>query len=109
MCYQAERLLAEFSDKLTDALRRRLESGIRETREAIIGKDADLAKQRTDELEKTIREAGAVVYSQTPGAPESGPYAQHEAPDMSGAGGEAKPSGTGPRGKVVDADYTESN
>ena len=24
-------------------------------------------------------------------------------------GGEAKPSGTGPRGRVVDADYTESN
>ena len=30
------------------------------------------------------------------------------APDMSGAGGKAKPSGAGPRGKVVDADYTET-
>ena len=41
-------------------------------------------------------------------APKSGPYAHQAAPDMSGAGGEAKPSGAGPRGKVVDADYIET-
>jgi molecular chaperone DnaK len=50
-----------------------------------------------------------VIYSQTSEAPKSGPYSHTEAPDMSGAGGEAKPSGSGPRGKVVDADYTESD
>jgi molecular chaperone DnaK len=109
MCYQAEKLLAEFSDKLTDDLRKRLEAGLRDTREAITQHDATLASQRAEALEKVIKEAGAAVYAQSAGAPKSGAYAQHAAPDTSGAGGEAKPSGSGPRGKVVDADYTESN
>ena len=61
-----------------------------------------------DELEKVIREAGTVIYSQSSEAPKSGPYAHQAAPDISGAGGDAKPSGACPRGKVVDADYTES-
>jgi len=108
MCYQAEKLLAEFSDKLTDEMRSRLENALRETREAISQHDAELATQRADELEKVIKEAGTVVYSQTTEAPKTGPYSHTAAPDMSGAGGDAKPSGSGPRGKVVDADYTES-
>jgi molecular chaperone DnaK len=108
MCYQAEKLLADFSDKLTDELRRRLEEAMRATREALGKQDAELATQRADDLEKVIREAGATVYSQTPGAPTSGPYAPHPTPDVSGAGGEAKPSGSGERGKVVDADYEEA-
>ncbi|MGB5584140.1 MAG: molecular chaperone DnaK, partial [Gammaproteobacteria bacterium] len=51
MCYQAEKLLAEFSDKLTDELRSRLENALRDTREAITQHDAGLATQRADELE----------------------------------------------------------
>jgi molecular chaperone DnaK len=109
MCYQAEKLLAEFSDNLTGDMRSRLEDALRETREAISQHDAGLATQRADELEKIIKEAGTVIYSQTTEAPRTGPYSHTAAPDMSGAGGEAKPSGAGPRGKVVDADYTESD
>ena len=107
-CYQAEKLLADFSDNLTDEMRNRLEHALRETRVAISQHDAELATQRADDLEKVIKEAGTVIYSQTTEAPKSGPYSHTEAPDMSGAGGEAKPSGSGPRGKVVDADFTES-
>ena len=109
ICYQAEKLLAEFREKFTDDLTQRLEAGLRETREAISKHDAELASQRASELEKVIKEAGIVVYSQSPEAPTTGPYAPHAAPDMSDAGGEAKPTGAGPRGKVVDADYKESN
>ncbi len=108
-CYQAEKLLAEFSDKLSDELIQRIESKLRETRDAIKQHNVELATQRADELEKVVKEAGVAVYSQSPGAPKSGPYSHHEAPDMSSAGGEAKPSGGGPRGKVVDAEYTESD
>lgn len=90
MCYQAEKLLAEFSDKLTDELRSRLENALRDTREAITQHDAGLATQRADELEKVIKEAGTVIYSQTSEAPKSGPYSHTAAPDMSGAGGEAQ-------------------
>jgi molecular chaperone DnaK len=109
MCYQAEKLLADFSDKLTDDMRSRLNAAMQATREALGKQDAELASQRADDLEKVIREAGAAVYSQTSGAPTSGPYAPHPTPDVSGAGGEAKPSGSGERGKVVDADFEETN
>lgn len=108
MCYQAEKLLADFSDKLGEDLRNRLEDALKNTREALSKHDAELASQRADELEKVIREAGALIYSQSAEAPTSGAYAPHPAPDLGGAGGEAKPSGSGPRGRVVDADYEES-
>lgn len=109
MCYQAEKMLAEFRDKLSDELIRDLESNRKKTREAVNKRDAELATQCADELEKVIRSAGALIYSQSPEAPTSGPYAPHAAPDLDDVGGEAKPSGSGPRGKVVDADYTETN
>ena len=56
-----------------------------------------------------LKEAGAVIYSQQPGA---GVYAQTPFPGGQttdeGVTGEAKPSGSGPRGKVVDAEYKEA-
>ena len=61
-----------------------------------------------DELEKVLREAGASIYAQSPNAPSSGAYAHTPRPNVSGAGGEAKPTGSGSRGRVVDADYTEN-
>ncbi len=109
MCYQAEKLLADFSDKLTDEMRNRLQQEMLHTREAVENKDADLAAERSEELDKVLREAGAALYSQSSAAPKSGPYAPHPYPDTSGAGGAARPSGSGERGRVVDADYEESN
>ena len=109
MCYQAEKMLADFNDKLTDEMKNKLESNLRETREALNKHDAELATKCAEELEKVIREAGALIYSESPGAPSSGPYAPHDAPDLGDIGGEAKPTGSGPRGKVVDADFTETN
>lgn len=109
MCYQAEKMLAEFRDKLSDELIRDLESNLRKTRDAVNKHEVELATQCADELEKVIRSAGALIYSQSPEAPTSGPYAPHAGPDLGDVGGEAKPSGSGPRGKVVDADFTEDS
>ncbi len=104
ICYQGERMLAEFGDKLNDEMKQRIEQGIRETREAISQHDAELAKQRADTLAELLKEAGTVIYAQTPGA--SGPY-KHVKTETSPAAG-ARPSGSGPRGRVVDADYEET-
>ncbi len=104
ICYQGERMLAEFGDKLNDEMKQRIEQGIRETREAIAQHDAELAKQRADTLAELLKEAGTVIYAQTPGA--SGPY-KHVKTETSPAAG-ARPSGSGPRGRVVDADYEET-
>jgi molecular chaperone DnaK len=102
LCYQAEKTLAEFGDKLTDELKARIETARRETREALARKDAAGAKQKADELRKHLQEAGATIYAQTPG---SGPYHETKVPPP--PSGEARPSGAGPRGRVVDAEYRE--
>ena len=109
MCYQAEKLLADFRDKLNDDMIKDLEKHLRETHEALSKHDAELATKCAEELEKVIRNAGALIYSESPSAPSSGAYAPHAAPNVGATGGEARPTGAGPRGKVVDADFTESS
>jgi molecular chaperone DnaK len=105
ICYQGETMLADFADKLNDEMKQRIEQGIRETREAITKVDADLAKQRADALADLLKEAGTVIYAQTPGA--TGPY-KHVKTESGQSSREARPSGSGPRGRVVDADYEET-
>jgi molecular chaperone DnaK len=102
MCYQAEKTLADFGDKLTAELKGRIESARRETRDAIAKKDAKLAQEKSSQLRNLLKEAGAVIYAQQPGA---GVFKETVVPPPSG---EARPSGSGPRGRVVDAEYKES-
>ncbi|WP_455234630.1 molecular chaperone DnaK [Thiogranum longum] len=106
-CYQAEKMLADFGDKLTDDIRQRLDERLRATREAVQKKDATLAKERMQALNEVLQEAGTLLYAQTPGAykPEAGPRPK---PDVHEPG-EARPSGSGERGKVVDAEYSETD
>jgi molecular chaperone DnaK len=108
-CYEAEKLLANFADKLTDELKTRIESGLRETKEALLKKEVGLAGERAEALKKMLQEAGAVIYSQSNQAGKGAPYAQTrwegpEPPPDVGTG-EARPA----HGKVVDAEYKESS
>src|SRR5512135_600159 len=113
-CYEAEKLLANFADKITDELKKRIETALRETKEALLKKDAPLATTRAEALKKVLQEAGAVLYAQSGQAPKGGPYSEtrwegsEPAPDVGAATGEPRPSGSGPRGKVVDAEYKEN-
>jgi molecular chaperone DnaK len=90
MCYQAEKTLADFADKLTAELKGRIETARRETREAIARKDAVLAKERSEALGRLLKEAGAVIYAQRPDA---GIFRETKVP---------------PGARVVDADYRET-
>jgi len=105
-CYQGERMLADYSDKLTDEMQQRIEQGIRETHEAINAHDVDAASERADALAKVLKEAGAAIYSQVEG--DKGPYKTVRTDDIPQPG-EARPSGSGSRGRVVDADYEETD
>jgi len=109
VCYQAEKMLADFGDKLTAELKGRIEASLREVKEALTRRDAQLATERAESLQKVLKEAGAVIYAQQPGA---GVYAQTPYPESKteegAASGEARPSGSGPRGRVVDAEYKEA-
>ncbi len=71
-------------------------------------KDVALAADKAAALKKLLQEAGAAIYAQSPQAPKTGPYAETRTAEGFGAtGGEARPSGAGPRGRVVDAEYQE--
>lgn len=103
ICYQGEKMLADFNDKLTDDMKIKIEQSIREVKEALEKKDAALAKQRGEALGEILKEAGVSVYAQTPGAENVYKERKYKEP----AGG-ARPSGSGSRGRVVDADYEET-
>jgi molecular chaperone DnaK len=89
-CYQAEKTLADFGDKITAELKDRIETARRDTREAIAKKDAPLAREKTAELVRLLKEAGAVIYAQRPDA---GIFRETKVP---------------PGTRVVDADYRET-
>ena len=113
-CYEAEKMLANFADKLTDDLKKRIETALRETKEALLKKDAPLATERAEALKKILQEAGAVLYSQSGQASKGEPYSEtrwegpEPPPNVHAPTGEARASGSGPRGKVVDAEYKEN-
>ena len=48
VCYQAERLLTEHGDKIDAELRERIETALRETKQAIAAHDAEQASQRAN-------------------------------------------------------------
>lgn len=97
-CYQAEKMLANFGDKLADEQKKRIESALRETKEALMKKDVPLASERAEALNRILQEAGSTLYAQ------SAPNEAQAAP-----GAETPPPGQTPGGaRVVDAEYKEN-
>lgn len=114
-CYEAEKLLANYAPKLTDELKKRIETALRETKDSLLKKEVASATERAEGLKKLLKEAGTVLYAQSGQAQKGEPYAQTRwsgptpQPDVGAASAEARPSGAGPRGKVVDAQYREGS
>jgi molecular chaperone DnaK len=65
-------------------------------------KDPDMAAEKAEALKSVMQEAGKAIYAE---APEAEPHPQ---PDVEAPGGEARPTGAGPGGRVVDAEYREA-
>jgi molecular chaperone DnaK len=96
ICYQGEKMLADFGDKIPADMKSRIESAMRETRDAVLKKDATLAMERAEKLKKELQEAGKVLYWQTkPTAGTDEGEAKREQP------------GSPPHGRVVNAEYEE--
>lgn len=94
VCYEAERLLADYGDKVDAALRGEIEAKLKETKESVEKRDADGAAQRSEGLKEAMKKAGSVIYSQSQpqvGTPSSGSTQQNA-----------------PYERVVDADYTKA-
>ncbi|NMF87687.1 molecular chaperone DnaK [Aromatoleum petrolei] len=105
LCYQADKMIADFPDKLTQEIKDRIEQARRETRDALGRRDVAAVKERVEALRKVLKEAGTMLYVQTQ-PPGSGPYQETRYTPPGGSGGSGPSGGaTGPGGRVVDADY----
>lgn len=96
ICYEAERLLADYGDKIDAGLRTEIEAKLKEAKEAVEKRDADGAAQRSEGLKEVMKKAGSAIYSQSQGqsqvgTPTSGSTQQNT-----------------PYERVVDADYTKA-
>jgi len=100
ICYEAERMLGEFAEKLTADMRSRLESSLRETRAALAKRDVAAATEKAESLRKLLKEAGVSIYAQQPGAGmySQTPYSREDPGAGQGAAGE----------RVVDAQFRET-
>ncbi len=95
LCYQAEKQLQELGEKVPAADKTKLESLIKELREAV-GKEDDADIQRlTPEVQQTLYSIGSNIYQQAGPTPEAG------APDDT----TTPPSGGD---DVIDAEFSES-
>jgi molecular chaperone DnaK len=100
MCYEAEKTVADFGDKLPAELRTRIDTGMRDVREALSKRDATLATERAEALKKILQEVGGTLYAQA-----KQPEVQATAGPEPGA---SQTAGPGPHGRVVDAEYQEA-
>jgi molecular chaperone DnaK len=102
ICYQGERFLADFGDKVPADKRSRIEIHIRDIKTALSSKNADGATIQAELLKKVLQEAGAAIYAQSTSA--------GSAPTGEGPEGGTKPESaeSGPQGRVVDAEYREN-
>jgi molecular chaperone DnaK len=101
VCYQAERTLADFGDKIPEDLRNRIQTALGECKSAIEEKEPDLAEQKAEALKSVLQEAGQSIYAE---AAKAEPHAR---PDVGEPTGEARPTG-GSEGRVVDAEFKEA-
>jgi molecular chaperone DnaK len=102
VAYQAEKMLADYGEKLGTDQKAKIESALREVREAFSKRDAGLATERAEALKRILQEAGAALYT------ESSQAGREPQPHVGAPSGEARPTGSGPRGRVVDAEYKEN-
>jgi molecular chaperone DnaK len=97
MCYQGERFLADYGEKITADQRTAVDKQLKDLKSAIFKKEVDAATRLAETLKKLLQEAGAALYGQA--------RVETERP-----GAEAgKPAGRRPAGeRVVDAEYHET-
>ncbi|MEE0265196.1 MAG: molecular chaperone DnaK [Acutalibacteraceae bacterium] len=100
LCYQAEKLVNESGDKLSDADKNAIQSKVSATKTAIEQNAVDAIKMASEDLQKTVYEISAKLYQQ------ANPQAAQGAPDMGNMGG--NPAGSDD-GNVYDADFTDVN
>lgn len=98
ICYEAERLLADYGDKLDPVLRGKIEVKLKEAKEAVQNSEIESATERAEALKELMKQAGSAIYGQ----------GQQGSVGTGAKEAEAKDENA-PYERVVDADYHESN
>ncbi len=96
MTYEVEKNSKEWSDKLTEDVKTRLEAAVERSRKALRGDDLEEIKAAQEELSRVYSEAGQSLYAQqgaAGGTPEGDP--------MAGAAGGAAPGAEAPGGAAA--------
>lgn len=101
ICYEAERMLADYGDKIDGELRNKIEVKLKEAKEAVKNSDIVLAEKYSEELKEFMKSAGSAIYSQSQG--ESSSNQQGANTQNSGTA-----DGNEPYERVVDADFREN-
>lgn len=103
MCYQAEKLINESGDKISEEDKTALNGKISATKTAMEQQNVEAIKSAKEDMEKTLYEVSAKIYQQA--NPQGAPGAQG-APDM---GGMPNNDGAAPNGdgNVYDADFKD--
>lgn len=104
ICYQGERFLADFGEKVSSDHRARIELHIRDIKSAVSSKNADAARAHADALKTVLQEAGKTIYTQAGAATGAKETRETTSPPFTGT---PPPPGEG-RARVVDAEYHES-
>jgi molecular chaperone DnaK len=102
--FQAEKMLRENAEKLTDDIKKEIEAGVAEAKSKLDSTDLLTLKSAKDELEKKLHKLAEAIYRQS-GATGAGASAS----SSSGApeGGHQAPPGD--KGNVFDAEYEDAN
>ena len=99
VAYQAEKLISDNGDKISDDDKNTLNTKIAAVKEAISKNDSDLIKSSKDDLMKSLQDVGAKMYQN---AQAQQPQGGQPGPDPTQG---AAPGGND--GNVYDADYTD--
>jgi len=94
MVYQSEKTLEELADKLEEADKDAIQSGIDKVKEALKGEDTEMIRLATEELTSAVQTASEKLYAQTA-----------QQPDPEGDPGYGHAEDHQPEGDYVDADY----
>ena len=101
MVYQSEKILQENGDKFNDDDKNKLNTAIQNLKDALLGQDIEIIKNRKDELTKEFYAISEKLYQQA--APGD---AQGFDPNAAGGFNPGDAQGPGPDG-YYDADYTD--
>jgi len=103
LAYQAEKMLDEFKDKVTEDEKKKVEELVKELRDAISKEDMEKIKSKSEELQKAVYEISAKLYQSA--TPPPGANATNTGETAGNSTESSRESSKKEEGKYVDGDY----